>query len=162
MTTSTRRGRDLREPWPLARLDAALGDAPLAATRKITHKGWLPRSRQVGVTGRSLAPDPLCRDRRERSLQPRRRIHGGQTVLALNIDLEPTSSNSVASVSRGHIAAVDTGQRLGYQVLRRLWSTGWLPLEPISGLLWRKDGGGRPILGFGDFTGRSATWLPVR
>jgi hypothetical protein len=27
-------------------------------------------------------------------------------------------------------------------------STGWLPLERISRLLWRKDGGSRPILGF--------------
>ena len=30
--------------------------AELAATRKVTDKGWLPRSRQVGITGRSIAP----------------------------------------------------------------------------------------------------------
>jgi len=34
---------------------SALG-AELAATRKVTDKGWLPRSRQVGITGRSIAP----------------------------------------------------------------------------------------------------------
>jgi len=31
-------------------------NAPLAATRKVTDAGWLPRSRQVGITGRSIAP----------------------------------------------------------------------------------------------------------
>ena len=33
----------------------ALG-AELAATRKVTDKGWLPRARQVGITGRTIAP----------------------------------------------------------------------------------------------------------
>jgi electron transfer flavoprotein alpha subunit len=33
----------------------ALG-AELAATRKVTDRGWLPRSRQIGITGRSIAP----------------------------------------------------------------------------------------------------------
>jgi electron transfer flavoprotein alpha subunit len=33
----------------------ALG-AEMAATRKVTDKGWLPRSRQVGITGRSISP----------------------------------------------------------------------------------------------------------
>ncbi|MCC7076469.1 MAG: FAD-binding protein [Acidimicrobiia bacterium] len=31
-------------------------DAELAATRKVTDNGWMPRSRQVGITGRSVAP----------------------------------------------------------------------------------------------------------
>ena len=34
---------------------AALG-AELGATRKVTDKGWLPRARQIGITGRSVAP----------------------------------------------------------------------------------------------------------
>ncbi len=33
----------------------ALG-AELAATRKVTDAGWLPRSRQLGITGRSIRP----------------------------------------------------------------------------------------------------------
>lgn len=37
---------------PLTRL---LG-AELAATRKVTDRGWMPRTRQVGLTGRSIAP----------------------------------------------------------------------------------------------------------
>lgn len=32
-------------------------DAELAATRKVTDRGWLPRSRQIGITGRAVAPD---------------------------------------------------------------------------------------------------------
>ncbi len=31
-------------------------DAQLGATRKVTDKGWQPRSRQIGITGRSIAP----------------------------------------------------------------------------------------------------------
>jgi electron transfer flavoprotein alpha subunit len=34
---------------------AVLG-AELGATRKVTDQGWLPRARQVGITGRSVAP----------------------------------------------------------------------------------------------------------
>jgi electron transfer flavoprotein alpha subunit len=30
--------------------------AELGATRKVTDRGWLPRSRQIGITGRSIAP----------------------------------------------------------------------------------------------------------
>jgi hypothetical protein len=32
-------------------------DGELAATRKVTDREWLPRTRQVGLTGHSLAPD---------------------------------------------------------------------------------------------------------
>jgi electron transfer flavoprotein alpha subunit len=31
-------------------------DAPLACTRKVADRGWLPRSRQVGLTGHHVAP----------------------------------------------------------------------------------------------------------
>jgi electron transfer flavoprotein alpha subunit len=30
--------------------------AELGATRKVTDKGWLPRARQIGITGRTIAP----------------------------------------------------------------------------------------------------------
>jgi electron transfer flavoprotein alpha subunit len=39
------------EGWRLA-----LG-AELGATRKVTDAGWLPHSRQIGLTGRNVAPD---------------------------------------------------------------------------------------------------------
>jgi electron transfer flavoprotein alpha subunit len=35
---------------------ASLLGAELAATRKVTDRGWAPRARQVGITGRSIAP----------------------------------------------------------------------------------------------------------
>jgi electron transfer flavoprotein alpha subunit len=45
------------EDYPrLGPLLAAL-DAELAATRRVTDQGWLPRTRQVGLTGHSVAPD---------------------------------------------------------------------------------------------------------
>ena len=30
--------------------------AELGATRKVTDNGWLPRARQIGITGRTIAP----------------------------------------------------------------------------------------------------------
>jgi electron transfer flavoprotein alpha subunit len=30
--------------------------AEMAATRKVTDKGWQPRARQIGITGRSISP----------------------------------------------------------------------------------------------------------
>jgi electron transfer flavoprotein alpha subunit len=43
---------EYHELSPLAEL---LG-AQLAATRKVTDQGWAPRARQIGITGRSIAP----------------------------------------------------------------------------------------------------------
>jgi len=37
-------------------LRAALGDAALGATRRVTDQGWAPRGRQIGVTGHAVAP----------------------------------------------------------------------------------------------------------
>ena len=37
-------------------LRAALGDAALGATRRVTDPGWVPRGRQIGVTGHAVAP----------------------------------------------------------------------------------------------------------
>lgn len=44
------------DEYSIVRSLAALLGAELAATRKVTDRGWLPRSRQVGLTGRSIAP----------------------------------------------------------------------------------------------------------
>ena len=37
-------------------LRAALGGAALGATRRVTDPGWVPRGRQIGVTGHAVAP----------------------------------------------------------------------------------------------------------
>jgi electron transfer flavoprotein alpha subunit len=46
-------------PDDYAALDPLLGvlGAELGATRKVTDKGWLPHARQIGITGRSIAPN---------------------------------------------------------------------------------------------------------
>ena len=49
------RGVNPDEYSELGRLTALLA-APLAASRKVTDAGWLPRGRQVGITGRSVTP----------------------------------------------------------------------------------------------------------
>jgi len=40
----------------IAALADALGGAPIATTRDVVDKGWLPRQHQVGITGRAIAP----------------------------------------------------------------------------------------------------------
>ena len=49
------RGVDPAAYDDLEPLRARLG-AAFAATRKVTDAGWMPRARQVGITGRSIAP----------------------------------------------------------------------------------------------------------
>lgn len=44
------------DEYPLLSPLAALLGAELGATRKVTDKGWAPRARQIGITGRSIAP----------------------------------------------------------------------------------------------------------
>jgi electron transfer flavoprotein alpha subunit len=44
------------DDYPLLRSLAERMDAVLCATRKVTDKGWMPRARQVGITGHSIAP----------------------------------------------------------------------------------------------------------
>ncbi len=52
-------GVDPGEYGALEELRELIGAGPLGATRKVTDQGWLPRSRQVGITGRSIAPELL-------------------------------------------------------------------------------------------------------
>jgi electron transfer flavoprotein alpha subunit len=42
--------------YPLLQPLLELLGAELAATRRVTDLGWLPRSRQVGITGHSISP----------------------------------------------------------------------------------------------------------
>jgi electron transfer flavoprotein alpha subunit len=48
-------GVDPAEYSKLAELQRMLG-AELAATRKVTDKGWMPHARQVGITGHAISP----------------------------------------------------------------------------------------------------------
>ena len=44
------------EDYPLLERYAAAIGASLCATRKVTDKGWMPRARQVGITGHTITP----------------------------------------------------------------------------------------------------------
>ncbi|HUC06301.1 MAG TPA: FAD-binding protein [Acidimicrobiales bacterium] len=67
---------------PLAEL---LG-AELAATRKVTDKGWAPRARQVGITGRSIAPHLYVALGTSGKFNHMVGVRAAGTVLAVNHD----------------------------------------------------------------------------
>jgi electron transfer flavoprotein alpha subunit len=52
-------GMGIGDPANLPLCEALAGalSGALAATRRVTDKGWLPRSIQVGLTGKAIAPD---------------------------------------------------------------------------------------------------------
>ena len=60
--------------------------AELAATRKVTDEGWLARSRQVGITGRSLAPRLFVSIGASGKFNHVVGIRAAGTVLAINPD----------------------------------------------------------------------------
>jgi electron transfer flavoprotein alpha subunit len=64
---------------------AVLG-AELATTRKVTDKGWLPHARQVGITGRSIAPDLYIGIAVSGNFNHTCGIQAAGTVMAINSD----------------------------------------------------------------------------
>jgi electron transfer flavoprotein alpha subunit len=73
---------EYHELSPLAEL---LG-AQLAATRKVTDKGWAPRARQIGVTGRSIAPRLYVAVGTSGKFNHMVGVRSAQTILAINND----------------------------------------------------------------------------
>ncbi|HEX3947926.1 MAG TPA: FAD-binding protein [Acidimicrobiales bacterium] len=71
----------------LSPLAAILG-AELAATRKVTDKGWAPRARQVGITGRSIAPRLYVAIGISGKFNHMVGVRAAGTVLAVNPDPE--------------------------------------------------------------------------
>lgn len=69
----------------IAPLLEALG-AELAGTRKVTDMGWQPRSRQVGTTGRSIAPKLYVAIGLQGTFNHMAGVRGAGTVLAINGD----------------------------------------------------------------------------
>ena len=66
-------------------LRALLG-AELGATRKVTDEGWLPRARQVGITGRSIAPRLFVSIGASGKFNHTVGLRAARTVLAINTD----------------------------------------------------------------------------
>jgi electron transfer flavoprotein alpha subunit len=60
--------------------------AELGATRKVTDRGWLPRSRQVGITGRSIGPRLYVALGLSGKFNHVVGIRGAGAVLAINSD----------------------------------------------------------------------------
>ena len=61
-------------------------DAEFGATRKVTDKGWLPRSRQIGITGRSVAPRLFVSIGASGKFNHTVGLRAARTVLAINND----------------------------------------------------------------------------
>lgn len=60
--------------------------AELGATRKVTDQGWMPRSRQIGITGRSIAPRLYVMISASGKFNHSVGVRGAGTVLAINSD----------------------------------------------------------------------------
>jgi electron transfer flavoprotein alpha subunit len=60
--------------------------AELGATRKVTDQGWLPRSRQIGITGRSIAPRLFVSIGASGKFNHAVGLRAAGTVLAINDD----------------------------------------------------------------------------
>jgi electron transfer flavoprotein alpha subunit len=60
--------------------------AQLGATRKVTDKGWLPRARQIGITGRAIAPRLFVSIGASGKFNHIIGVRAAGTVLAINAD----------------------------------------------------------------------------
>ncbi|GAA3811048.1 hypothetical protein GCM10022226_34390 [Sphaerisporangium flaviroseum] len=60
----------------------------LAGTRKVTDRGWLPRSRQIGITGRSIAPEVYVVLGASGRFNHMVAVRGARFVIAVNPDPE--------------------------------------------------------------------------
>ena len=60
--------------------------AELATTRKVTDQGWLPHSRQIGITGRSISPNLYIALALDGRFNHSCGIQAAGTVLAVNAD----------------------------------------------------------------------------
>lgn len=69
----------------LSPLASVLG-AELAATRKVVDKGWAPKSRQVGVTGRIIQPSLYVAIGLRGTFNHMVGVRGAGTILAVNSD----------------------------------------------------------------------------
>jgi electron transfer flavoprotein alpha subunit len=78
-------GVDPAEYGALGPLLEALG-AELGATRKVTDQGWLPRARQIGITGRTIAPRLYVAIGTSGKFNHMVGVRASGTVLAVNPD----------------------------------------------------------------------------
>jgi electron transfer flavoprotein alpha subunit len=75
-------------PADYAELQALLDvlGAELGATRKVTDEGWLPHARQIGITGRSIAPNLYVAIALSGKFNHMVGVRSAGTILAINAD----------------------------------------------------------------------------
>lgn len=76
------------EDYPLLRSLADRMGAVLCATRKVTDKGWMPRARQVGITGHAIAPRLFLSVGSSGKFNHTVGVRAAGTVVAVNTDPE--------------------------------------------------------------------------
>ena len=78
------------DPERYGELDGLLDvlGAELAATRKVTDKGWLPHARQLGITGKSISPRLYVALGTSGKYNHTVGVRSAGTVLAVNPDPE--------------------------------------------------------------------------
>ncbi len=74
------------EDYPLLEPLCDLLGAEIAATRKVTDRGWLPRARQLGITGRSIAPRLYVVIGASGKFNHMVGVRAARSVLAINTD----------------------------------------------------------------------------
>jgi electron transfer flavoprotein alpha subunit len=74
------------EEYPTLEPLRMLLHAELGATRKVTDKGWLPHARQIGITGRAIAPRLYVSIGASGKFNHSIGVRAADTVLAINPD----------------------------------------------------------------------------
>lgn len=108
-------GVDPNEYPLLDPLLSALG-ARMASTRKVTDQGWLPRSRQLGLTGRSIAPRLYVAVGLSGKFNHLVGVRGAGHILAINADpaAKVFSAADVGIVGDWHHVVPRLAQRLAH------------------------------------------------
>jgi electron transfer flavoprotein alpha subunit len=74
------------QDYPLLGALLDVVDGELGATRKVTDRGWLPHSRQIGATGRAVAPRLYIALGISGAAKHLGGLYGARSVLAVNVD----------------------------------------------------------------------------
>lgn len=71
---------------PVVRALAARLGGTVAASRRVTDRGWTPRARQVGITGRSISPELYLAVGMSGKFNHMIGVRGADTIVAVDID----------------------------------------------------------------------------